>query len=157
MSVFVPIMIIPVYIQSAMMAGQEPCQVTLLVYMISYPPPFTLLRRRLGFKDYDQSTPQRHACRVTPLCSWSTTVNITVCKICDVIKQFLGWLWEDTSAATCCDGELNSAWKLNDCTTYILPTLSGEKSVYSAHTTKQLISHITGICTFPSMYAMMLL
>jgi len=81
--------IIPVSIQSAMTAGQEPCQITLLVYMISNPPSFTLLRR-LGFEDYDQSTPQRHACHVTPLCSWSATDNITVYKICSVIKQFLG-------------------------------------------------------------------
>ena len=40
--------------------------------------------------DYDQSKPQRHACRVTPLCSLSATVNITVYKICGVTKQFLG-------------------------------------------------------------------
>jgi len=69
MYVFLPMTIMPVPIQSAMMAGQEPCQVTLLVYMISNPPSFTLLRRRLVFKDYEQSTPQRHAYHVTPFCS----------------------------------------------------------------------------------------
>jgi hypothetical protein len=63
-------MIIPVSIQSAMMAGQEPRHITLLIYIISSPPSFTLLRRKLDFKDYDQSTPQRHASHMTPLCSW---------------------------------------------------------------------------------------
>jgi len=90
MYVFVLTMkVIPVSIQSAKRAGQEPCQITLLVYMISNPPSFTLLRR-VGFKDYDQSARQRHACHMTSLCSWSATVNITVYKICGAIKQFLG-------------------------------------------------------------------